>query len=247
MILWKAFFDLPQYGENFKSDLFYFFPILSVLVVRSTWHKSRDSAGIIKIIEQPSRWLIERRENWEWERTLPLTLINHPRRAVELLESDKLSPPEELASTIYGPPYLPTIILFIQARHRINLLTMFVHVALLTWNIAMRKEQTRCLIRISAGFSGRFFSRTLESIFPLGKYGRLVNMIMRKRYCYKWLLEMLIEYVVHDTRSDVIKRPKFVRTKIYILHLIWGAFYLMTRQHKHHFMFFWHPVNNKDK
>jgi len=64
-------------------------------------------------------------------RALPLTLINHSRRAVELLESDELSPPEEPASTMYDPPYLPTIIRFIRARCRINSLTMFIRVTLL--------------------------------------------------------------------------------------------------------------------
>lgn len=58
------------------------------------------------------------------ERALTLTLINHPRREVELLESDELSPPEEPASAIYDPSYLLTIIFFIQARRSINSLTM---------------------------------------------------------------------------------------------------------------------------
>lgn len=39
---------------------------------------------------------------------------------VELLESDELSPPEEPASAIYDPPYLPTIILLRRERQYAN-------------------------------------------------------------------------------------------------------------------------------
>lgn len=46
---------------------------------------------------------------------MSLILINHPRRVVELLESDELSPPEKPVLAIYDLLYLSTIILYLSA------------------------------------------------------------------------------------------------------------------------------------
>jgi len=55
---------------GFKSDLLLFPRTFEVLAVRSTWHKSRNSARNNKNYRTAIARLIERRENWERERCL---------------------------------------------------------------------------------------------------------------------------------------------------------------------------------
>lgn len=119
-------FILTYYTHvQIKKDLIYnYFSLIHSLVqtiidITETANSARRNDKNYRVAIA-TRQLIKGRENWERKRALPLTLINHPRRVVELLESDELSPPEEPASAIYDPPYLPTIVLLRRERQYAN-------------------------------------------------------------------------------------------------------------------------------